>query len=52
VARQCKCQVTGEKGTTDTFYKADNGKYYKSKEVYDIWNKENENRKKLLKNLQ
>lgn len=48
MARQCKCQVTGEKGTTDAFYKADNGKYYKSKEVYDIWNKENENRKKVI----
>ena len=48
MARQCKCQITGETGTTDTFYKADNGKYYKSKEVYDIWNKENENRKKVI----
>ena len=48
MARQCKCQITGEKGTTDIFYKADNGKYYKSKEVYDIWNKENENRKKVI----
>lgn len=48
MARQCKCQVTGEKGTTDTFYKADNGKYYKSKEVYDIWNKENEDRKNVI----
>ena len=48
MARKCKCQVTGENGTTDTFYKADNGKYYKSKEVYDIWYKENENRKKVI----
>lgn len=48
MARQCKCQITAETGTTDTFYKADNGKYYKSKEVYDIWNKENENRKKVI----
>jgi len=48
VARQCKCQITGEAGTTDTFYKADNGKYYKSKEVYDIWNKENEDRKNVI----
>lgn len=48
MARQCKCQITGEIGTTDTFYKADNEKYYKSKEVYDIWNKENENRKKVI----
>lgn len=48
MARQCKCQITGEKGTTDTFYKADNGKYYKSKGVYDIWNKENEDRKNVI----
>lgn len=48
MARQCKCQVTGEKGTTDTFYKANNGKYYKSKEVYDVWNKENEDRKNVI----
>lgn len=48
MARQCKCQIAGEVGTTGTFYKADNGKYYKSKEVYDIWNKENENRKKVI----
>lgn len=48
MARQCKCQITGETGTTNTFYKADNGKYYKSKEVYDIWNKENENRKIVI----
>ena len=48
MARQCKCQVTGERGTTDTFYKAENGKYYKSKEVYEAWHKENEDRKKII----
>lgn len=48
MARRCKCQVTGEEGTTDVFYKAENGKYYKSKEVYEVWNKENEDRKKVI----
>lgn len=48
MARQCKCQITGEIGTTDTFYKAENGKYYKSKKLYDVWNKENEDRKKVI----
>lgn len=33
--RRCKCQVTGEQGTTDVFYQADNGKYYKTKELYE-----------------
>lgn len=35
IARRCKCQITGEQGTTDTFYRAANGKYYKTKEIYD-----------------
>lgn len=48
MARRCKCQVTEEEGTTDVFYKAENGKYYKSKEVYEVWNKENEDRKKVI----
>lgn len=34
MSRKCKCQITGEIGTTDTFVKI-NGKYYKSQEVYD-----------------
>lgn len=48
MARKVKCQITGEYGTSDTFYKADNGKYYKSKELYDTWNKENEDRKRVI----
>lgn len=48
MARRCKCQVTGEYGTTNVFYKAENGKYYKSKEVYEVWNKENEDRKNVI----
>lgn len=42
IARKCKCQVTGEQGTTDIFYKADNGKYYKTKEIYDEYLHEKE----------
>lgn len=48
MARKVKCQITGEYGTSDVFYKADNGKYYKSKELYDVWNKENEDRKHVI----
>jgi len=35
MARKVKCQITGEYGTSDTFYKASNGHYYKSKEIYE-----------------
>lgn len=48
MARKVKCQITGEWGTSEIFYKADNGKYYKSKELYDVWNKENEDRKRVI----
>ena len=48
LARKVKCQITGEYGTSETFYKADNGKYYKSKELYNVWNKENEDRKRVI----
>ena len=48
MARKVKCQITGEYGTSETFYKADNGKYYKSKELYNVWNKENEDRKRVI----
>lgn len=48
MARKVKCQITGEYGTSETFYKANNGKYYKSKELYDVWNKENEDRKRVI----
>jgi hypothetical protein len=33
--RQVKCRVTGELGDPYDFYRAPNGKYYKSKEIYD-----------------
>lgn len=41
MSRSCKCAVTGEIGTTDTFVKIGN-RYYKSQEVYD---KDKENKK-------
>lgn len=48
VGRKCKCQLTGEYGTTDTFYKAEDGKYYKTKELYEARKKEKEDRKAVI----
>lgn len=47
MSRVVKCQITGEKGTSDTFYKVGR-KYYKSKEIYDHWFEESEARKELI----
>lgn len=33
--RKVKCQVTGIYGTSDTFYKAPNGKYYETEDIYE-----------------
>lgn len=33
--RMVTCRITGEKGSSDEFYKSENGRYYKSKEIYD-----------------
>lgn len=53
IARKCKCQVTGEWGNTDIFYKVTNkkgrNKYYKTKEIYNKYIKEKESQEKLLK---
>lgn len=47
MARSCKCKITGEIGTTDTFVKI--GKYYyKNKEVYDAEQKRIETYKALI----
>ena len=45
--RLVTCKATGEKGTSDTFYKSPNGKYYKSKEVYENFMRD----KKLLDDI-
>lgn len=34
MARKVKCQITKEYGTSDVFFKAENGKYYKTEEIY------------------
>lgn len=47
MAVSCKCAVTGERGTTDTFVKI-GSKYYKSQEVYEADKKRKENRKSLI----
>lgn len=47
MSRKCKCQITGEIGTTDTFVKI-NGKYYKSQEVYDQHKTKVEQYKKII----
>lgn len=48
MARKVKCQITKEYGTSDSFYKAPNGKYYKSQELYETWNKEKIDRADFL----
>lgn len=40
--RRCKCNATGEWGTSDIFYKAPNGKYYKDEQLYLTYKKESE----------
>lgn len=34
MARKVKCAYTNEYGTSDVFYKAEDGKYYQSEEIY------------------
>lgn len=47
MARSCKCAITGEVGTTDTFVKIGN-RYYKSQEVYDSDQRKKESYKQLI----
>lgn len=44
-----KCQATGEYGTAKTFYRHENGKYYKSKEVCEAFLKAQEAKKEALR---
>jgi hypothetical protein len=48
MARKVKCQITKEWGTSDTFYKAPNDKYYKSQKLYEVWLKEKIDRAEFL----
>ena len=47
MARKCKCAITGEIGTTDTFVRI-NGRYYKSQQVYDADQKKKAQRRELI----
>jgi len=47
MARKCKCAITGEIGTVDTFIKI-GSKYYKSQEIYDAEQKKKQSYKKLI----
>lgn len=48
MGRKVKCRITGEIGNSDIFYKADNGLYYKSKELYEEYKEEAEYRRKII----
>ena len=47
MSRKCKCAITGEIGTADTFVRI-NGRYYKSQQVYDADQKRKEQRRELI----
>lgn len=47
MARSCKCAITGEIGTTDTFVKI-GSKYYKSQEIYDAELQRKAKRRELI----
>lgn len=52
MARSCKCQICGKKGTTDTLFQVnENGKnkYYCNQEEYDVFMKERFKREELIK---
>lgn len=42
MARKVMCKITGECGTSDSFYKAPDGKYYKTEQIYNEFVKNNE----------
>ncbi len=49
MGRKVKCQITHEVGDSADFYKAPNGKYYKSEDVYNLWRRETEDRKECIR---
>lgn len=46
--RKVKCQVTGICGTSDTFYKAPNGKYYETEDIYETYKLDKEYYEKIF----
>lgn len=51
MSRQVKCQITKEWGSSDDFFKAPNGKYYKSEEVYQQWKRTSKLRNQCISTL-
>lgn len=45
MGRKVKCQVTNEIGNSSEFFKAPNGKYYKTEQIYNKWKHEMNDRK-------
>lgn len=48
MGRKVKCQITKEVGLSDEFFKAPNGKYYKTEQIYLHWKHESDDRKKCI----
>jgi hypothetical protein len=48
MARKVKCVITKEYGTSDVFYKAPNGRYYKTEDIYNEYEFEKKCRLLLL----
>ena len=48
MGRKVKCQVTKEFGDSSEFFKAPNGKYYKTQEIYNHWKHEADDRKECI----
>lgn len=49
MSRKVKCQITHEIGSSDNFYKAPNGKYYKSEQIYNSWRREVNDRNECIR---
>lgn len=49
MGRKVKCQVTKEVGDSDVFYRASNGKYYKTEDIYKKWWSESCDRKECIR---
>lgn len=48
MGRKVKCQVTKEVGDASEFFKAPNGKYYKTEQIYNKWRHEAEDRRQCI----
>lgn len=49
MGRQVKCQITKEIGDSSEFFRAPNGKYYKTEDIYNKWRRDIEDRKECIR---